>query len=236
MIPPTTRLVLFDAGFTLVETVEPVADVYLREARALGVGPPESAFRERLGDLWTRLHRDYRSANADLASSDELELAAWREFTFELARPFPSLTAVHSEWVERLFHRFDDPSAWRLVEDADVVLISLRERGVTIGIASNWHSALHNILRGLGVDQLVDFTLTSAEVGHKKPHRRIFEEALRRSDVAPDQTVHVGDSWRDDVEGARSVGIRPIHFSRSRSTSEDTDGVTVIERLTALVD
>ena len=50
-----------------------------------------------------------------------------------------------------------------------------------------------------------------------KPHQEIFGKALRLSSCAPDETVHIGDSYDTDVVGARSAGIRPVLLLRGRA-------------------
>ncbi|SDA21875.1 putative hydrolase of the HAD superfamily [Ruminococcus sp. YE71] len=62
-----------------------------------------------------------------------------------------------------------------------------------------------------------------------KPHRAIFEEALRTAGVRHDEAVHIGDSVTSDVEGAKAVGITPIYLSRNGNA--DIQGVTVINSL-----
>ena len=62
-----------------------------------------------------------------------------------------------------------------------------------------------------------------------KPHRAIFEEALRVANAAPHEVVHIGDSVTSDVEGAKAVGITPIYLARNGKA--DMPGVTVINSL-----
>ena len=54
-----------------------------------------------------------------------------------------------------------------------------------------------------------------------KPHRELFEEALRISGCAPDEAVHIGDSYDTDVLGARGAGIRPVLLLRGRDQRHD---------------
>ncbi len=51
---------------------------------------------------------------------------------------------------------------------------------------------------------------SSADVGVKKPHARMFEAPLQRVDVAAHQAVHVGDHLVDDVQGAAGVGMHTV--------------------------
>jgi FMN phosphatase YigB (HAD superfamily) len=43
-------------------------------------------------------------------------------------------------------------------------------------------------------------------VGYRKPHRAVFEEALRRLAVLPEEALVVGDSDGVDVLGRRASG------------------------------
>ena len=54
-----------------------------------------------------------------------------------------------------------------------------------------------------------------------KPHREIFDEALRVSGCTPGEVVHIGDSYDTDVMGARSAGIRPVLLLRERMRQYD---------------
>jgi HAD superfamily hydrolase (TIGR01509 family) len=57
----------------------------------------------------------------------------------------------------------------------------------------------------------VDDILISAEVGLAKPDPRIYRLAAERLGVRPDEAVFV-DDFAANVEGARAVGMRAIHF------------------------
>jgi putative hydrolase of the HAD superfamily len=91
--------------------------------------------------------------------------------------------------------------------------------GATVVIVSNSDGTVERSLLALGVCQVgpgsgaqVAAVLDSAVVGHSKPDRRIFRLALSKAGVTAGRAVHVGDSVRADVEGARAAGIRPVHF------------------------
>ena len=66
-----------------------------------------------------------------------------------------------------------------------------------------------------------------------KPRRELFEEALRISGCAPDEAVHIGDSYDTDVVGARAAGIRPILLLRGKAPC---DGVESADGLTQALD
>lgn len=80
----------------------------------------------------------------------------------------------------------------------------------------------HNGLKAAGV-------VSADTVRAYKPHREVFDEALRLSGCAPDEAVHIGDSYDTDVMGARRAGIRPVLLLRGRVRQHD--GVEAVNDL-----
>ncbi len=62
---------------------------------------------------------------------------------------------------------------------------------------------------------LVYFTqLTfSDEIGHSKPHPRVFTLTLEALGTTAAESVHIGDIRRTDIAGAYGVGMRAIRFA-----------------------
>jgi putative hydrolase of the HAD superfamily len=69
---------------------------------------------------------------------------------------------------------------------------------------------------GPGAGVTLCAAIDSRRVGVAKPDPAIFELALERAGAQRSRTVHVGDSLRPDVEGARAAGITPIHYDPLR--------------------
>jgi putative hydrolase of the HAD superfamily len=67
-----------------------------------------------------------------------------------------------------------------------------------------------------------------------KPHPSIFETALRQVAAEPAESVMVGDSLSQDVEGARRFGMRAVLLSRSTQTEPCPPDVPVIRTLREL--
>ena len=93
-----------------------------------------------------------------------------------------------------------------------VAYIDRLRRQHTIGLLSNASSAIREILENpYHLTQHFDQITISAEEGVMKPDRRIFQIALQRAGVAPEETVFV-DDMPENVEGARQLGIAAIRF------------------------
>ena len=94
------------------------------------------------------------------------------------------------------------------------LLRTIRELGVRTVIASNtyWRDAdsYWADFRLLGVAGYIDDIVTSVDAGHLKPHPAVFEMAMQRSGVRPDQCVVIGNREENDIEPALALGMRAI--------------------------
>ena len=69
--------------------------------------------------------------------------------------------------------------------------------------------------------------------GHVKPHRSIFEAALTSLDATPEEAAMVGDSYADDIEGARALGMRAILVDREGLHAGEPDRIDTLLALPA---
>ncbi len=116
------------------------------------------------------------------------------------------------DYFEGLFLYFGSPRAYRLAPGLEDCCLELSGHGVRLGVISNADTRTQRVLEGLGLSQLVDVVLLSAELAWDKPDPRIFHEACQLLDVPPKHTLHVGDTLRDDIEGARGAGLQALHW------------------------
>lgn len=129
-------------------------------------------------------------------------------------------------------------------DDTVPVLRELRARDLTLAICSNWDWDLLEAIDRAGLTGTVDVVVSSAWVGARKPHPRIYAHTLGRVGVAPDDVVFVGDTWACDVEGPRAAGLHTMylrrpHFGTDHTAPGDTRthaGVHHATDLTALLD
>jgi len=139
----------------------------------------------------------------------------WRTLTYALHERFPALTCGRRPWFEALHRTFGEARRFRMFPDVAGTFGALEQMGIRIGVISNWDSRLESILAGIGLGARLDVVVISSLVGYSKPHPRIFEIALERSGMAPEEAVHVGDTFRDDVQGAQAAGIRAVLVRRT---------------------
>jgi len=79
-------------------------------------------------------------------------------------------------------------------------------------------------IEGAGIARYFDDIVVSGDVGVGKPNPRIYEIMLSRLNVAPHQTVMIGNSLTSDVAGPQRVGMKAVWLNRAGHAH--ADGVT----------
>ncbi|MDJ0943914.1 MAG: HAD family hydrolase [Kiloniellales bacterium] len=72
---------------------------------------------------------------------------------------------------------------------------------------------LRRLLASQGLEDFFTGFAFSDEVGRAKPDRAIFEAAADQLGVEPEEMLHVGDREREDVRGAKALGMRAVLFT-----------------------
>ena len=114
----------------------------------------------------------------------------------------------------RVYQEFGDPGRWIAYPDVLPAFMRLRERGLVLGLISNWDDRLQKLIAGMGLASELGTIVSSADVGLHKPDPRIFELACERLSVEPENAAHVGDHYYADIVGSRAVGMRPVLIDR----------------------
>lgn len=106
-----------------------------------------------------------------------------------------------------------------LVDGARELLGYLSERGYHLHVLTNGLSEVQSLkLERAGVREFFRWVVTPELSGHHKPDARAFGFALARANATKAQSLMVGDSWADDVEGAMRFGIDQIYYNPSGHT------------------
>jgi putative hydrolase of the HAD superfamily len=108
--------------------------------------------------------------------------------------------------------------------------------GIRIGLISNTQRCLASFQSHFELQGLIAATVSSFEHGRMKPHPSIFTAALERLAVPAVDAVMVGDSVRQDIEGALGAGMRAVLLHRGDNPPARAAelGVPVIKSLREL--
>jgi membrane-associated phospholipid phosphatase/beta-phosphoglucomutase-like phosphatase (HAD superfamily) len=119
-------------------------------------------------------------------------------------------------------------AAWpevRAVDGAQDALRRLRPSYRLLVATNADDSGERSVLAALarvGLDEFLDGVVSSRDVGARKPAALFYRAALLRAGraglpLAPARAVMVGDSWPNDVAGARAAGLRVVWLNPSKA-------------------
>lgn len=214
------QVIFFDVAGTLFRVKGSVGEIYLRSAEKHGF----KRTSDSLAAIKTAFARAFQEAPPPVfAATDPAEIKQCeRLWWFDIVHNVfyrVGMFEGFDEFFEEVFRAFDGPECWGLYPETLDTLTRLRERGFELGIISNFDSRLFNVLRALGLQGLFNTVTISSMARSAKPAQRIFRQALEKHAADPGEAVHVGDSMRDDVEGARAAGLHAVLVEREAGPS-----------------
>jgi HAD superfamily hydrolase (TIGR01662 family) len=207
-------LILLDLGNTLIYDSEPWPFL----------------FAEADAELWRVLHH----AGVDLAPSDvygEFEtLFSFYNFHHRGDLEEPTTAKVLRELLAQKGQVLAEKtlreglramysvtqSNWFPEPDALPMLRLLREGGFRLGLISNAadDENTQTLVDKGGFRQYLDYAISSAAYGKRKPHPGIFRAALDHFGTSPERAVMVGDTYDADIAGGHQVGMNTIWITR----------------------
>lgn len=230
---------LLDVGDTLVRAHPSWAAIYRQGLADCGIEVDEAALERALHEETQR--GGWWLTDDPFEPTEETSFARIKEFD---ARVLALLGC--SELPDDVFRAieaaFDRRASWYVYPDVEPAVAAMRAAGVRLAVVSNWVWGGPELMHDLELARHFDTLVVSARVGFQKPHPGIFKLALERLNLAPEATIHVGDSYPADVLGARGVGIQPVFIDRfdgghaPRLPDDEREAVPVIRDLFELLD
>lgn len=210
------RVVFFDAADTLFHVHGSVAEMYLRHAVEFGFRQKPDSVME-IGQAFRRAFHEAPPpvfAVTEPAQIKQSERLWWFDIVHHVFYRV-GMFERFDEFFDQVFQAFGDHRAWRLFPETVPLLSALKAWDLELGVISNFDSRLFPVMRGLGIADSFD-TVTISSLAHAaKPAPQIFQMALEKHAVDPDEALHIGDSLREDVEGARRAGLHAALLDRS---------------------
>jgi putative hydrolase of the HAD superfamily len=202
-----TRAVCFDVDFTLIYP-GPVfqGEGYQRFCARHGFSVDPDAFGLAVAAASALLDE-----GQDHAFDPRLFIGYIRRIIEHMGGAGPGLEAcareIYEEWAAN--------QHFSLYDDVAPVLGELARSGYRLGLISNTHRCLTSFQEHFDLNGLITAAISSSEHGHNKPHPSIFRTALRLLQVPAEEAVMVGDNMKQDIVGARGVGMRAVLVCRS---------------------
>jgi len=228
--PTRLKAIVFDVDGTLYAQAGLRRAMFLQLVRAHLVRPWEGLSTFRVLAAYRRAQELLREGpiEGDLAGA-QLQLACRRA-----GAPEALVKSLVARWMEQaplpLLPRFMDP-------DLPVMLKAARERGVRLGVFSDYPAA--EKLRALGLAEFFEVVLTAQDpsVNRFKPDPCGLREAFRRLRAEGAEALYVGDRAKVDAVAAEAAGVPCVIVNPRRNSAAGTsfDEVTDYAELRTLL-
>jgi len=215
------QVIFLDAVGTIFGVKGSVGAIYSQIAADFGVEVAAESLEQSFSAIFPT-SSPLAFPDVEPAQIPELEYCWWRSLTGAVfnnlgyLERFPDFEAFFGE----LYRHFATAEPWVLYGDVIPTLRLWQIQGIELGIISNFDSRIYRVLAELGLEYFFRSITISSQAGVAKPAPEIFQIALQKHDCSPAQAWHIGDSKKEDYQGAKSLGIEAFLIKRSIGLAE----------------
>ena len=212
MISPNgISTILFDLDGTLRHSRPSSIETFFALAAEMGI--PDKPERRRQALRWVHYYwADSKELLEDQERFGEKDELFWTNHARLNLIAFgcqEEQAAVLAPEIRRRMAEEHQPEEWIPPETYEI-LEALQHSGFRLGVLSNRTEPYRETLESSGLLSYFDLVLAAGEVRVWKPDPRVFQHALERLNVRPEETLYVGDNYFADVVGAQAAGISPV--------------------------
>lgn len=208
----TPKMILFDYGQTLVA-----------ESKFDGVRGTAAVLQHAVRNKYN-LSAEQVQARANEINQEFGRFDPQKRHLFQIEIPNTMFTpylyeslgieiALTNAEIDTIFWDAAAPGA--ATEGVEDFLKFLKKWEIRTGVISNISYAPSVVaarINRLLPENAFEFILTSSNYIFRKPHRRIFDLALEKADLRPDEVWYIGDQYECDVKGALNAGLYPVWY------------------------
>ncbi len=224
------KAVLLDLGGTLIyfdgtwhEVMQTASLQLLEHLQELGLKLDSKTFldefQERLEEYYIQREAEFVEYTTARILRDMLFNLGYKDVTIEMLAP-----ALEKLYAVSQAH-------WKAEPDAESTLRTLKESGLRLAVVSNAgdDADVQALVNNSGLRPYLDFAVSSAACGIRKPNPRIFEIALEHWNLPREEVVMVGDTLGADILGARNAGLASVWLTRRADTPANRDHLDTIK-------
>ena len=171
----------------------------------------------------------YISDSADLETNTVKELFPW-----DAHEKYERGMINNEEWFTSYKEALPQPcclkisdfwNAWRLLlgeEKNTIKILEALNNQYSIWLLSNTNPKhiQDEIEKRYLFPRLVNGAVYSFDVGVRKPEKKIYEIAMQKADAKPQECLFI-DDLLENIQAAKQVGIKGIHFKSSKQLKQE---------------
>lgn len=113
-----------------------------------------------------------------------------------------------------------------IYQNVPIILEELKNKGYLLSMISNMMLPGKLLIKKLHENSIFHYfnTVTiSSDVGYIKPHKEIFLRTIENDSLNPEEIVFVGDTYYQDIVGAKNVGMKTVWLNSRNELVNDKD-------------
>ena len=190
------RVIFFDVGNTLLF---PDWEHILAPLHQRGVYPTT--------EQWSSVERKTKQEFDQLVHDGKIDHGFWHIFH---SRMLAELGIQDKDLLNALVGTVRISANWCAILPGTRDILQDLEKDFELAVISNADGKIADVLRKCGIADCFRTITDSGIVGHEKPHRAIFQAALRSMNAAPGESLYVGDLYSVDYVGATNAGMQGV--------------------------
>ena len=221
-------MILFDYGQTLGN-----------ERKYDGVKGTEAVMRYATKNKYGRTAQEVQSA-ADQINEELGRYRPERQNLYQVEVPTSMFSSYLYESIgiqidlspleyDRIFWNAAAPAM--PTEGIEDFLAFLKAQHIRTGVISNiayCGAAVEERINTMLPNHNFEFIIATSEYMFRKPNKRIFELALEKAGLQPEDVWYVGDNYNCDVIGARNANLFPVWYTGAHHAPDSRDDVLTI--------
>lgn len=207
MVALDKQAVVFDIDDTLYDQMIPFQRAY------------QAVFEEKYGkiDIEKLYARSRFHSDVVFEASQRGEMSMEEMYIYRIQKAFLDLAISIKAQDALLFQKIYAEGQKKIEMSRTIVsmLENLKEQGTVMGVISNGPSAHQwEKVRQLGLMRFIPeaHIIISGDFGVAKPEKQIFDIAGEKLKIK--KVVYVGDSYGNDIEGAKKAGWQAVWLNR----------------------
>lgn len=229
------KTLLFDYGGTLDTAAKHWYYVFEEAYQKVGLHIPDNELRQAyvFGER-------YLAKNPVITPNDDfatlLKKKIRQQFNWlEEAQLLSGDKASHEKLIEEIATHCDNFARAHTQQSAQV-LQTLKDKGYTLIIVSNFYGNLKSVLAAYNLLHFFTDIVESAVVGVRKPDAAIWQLGVKVANSSAQNCIAIGDSFSKDIVPAHASGIETIWFKGKEWEDKEYDESLPSHIITSLTD
>lgn len=133
---------------------------------------------------------------------------------------------INEKFIDDILENINTMKYLKIYSNVASVLEKLKNKGYCLSMISNMMLPGKLLIKKLNEDNILHYfnTVTiSSDIGFIKPRKEIFLKTLEKDSLKPDEVIFIGDTYSQDIIGAKSAGLKTIWLNCRQEAVNDED-------------